>query len=198
MLRRRRPVAARACTHCHARRACGAEAAPGVLCVLTGRIRRPTRSAPSPVFHARSLGRPERISRPCARCCCPIRCAASATASPSWWPRPRRRRATPPRLVRGRLRAAAMRSSKSRPRSRTQPRACGHCPNGNVGTTIAFGDKAATDAAFAKRETHRVGCAWHNNRVTANAIEPRTALGDVYDREARASRYTPHRRTRTA
>ena len=60
------------------------------------------------------------------------------------------------------------------------PRLWPDCPNGNVGTTIAFGDKAATDAAFAKAK-HIAKLRLHNNRVTANAIEPRTALG-AYDR----------------
>jgi carbon-monoxide dehydrogenase large subunit len=51
------------------------------------------------------------------------------------------------------------------------------CANGNVGTTIAFGDKAAADAAFGKAK-HVAKVRLHNNRVTANAIEPRTAIGD--------------------
>lgn len=59
------------------------------------------------------------------------------------------------------------------------PRLWPDCPNGNVGTTIAFGDKAATDAAFAKAK-HVAKLRLHNNRITANAIEPRTALGDYH------------------
>jgi carbon-monoxide dehydrogenase large subunit len=59
------------------------------------------------------------------------------------------------------------------------PRLWPDCPNGNVGTTIAFGDKAATDAAFAKAK-HVATLRLHNNRVTANAIEPRTALGEYH------------------
>src|SRR5262245_14081284 len=42
------------------------------------------------------------------------------------------------------------------------------CPNGNVAVTIAFGDKAATDAAFAKAK-HVVSLRLENNRITANA-----------------------------
>jgi carbon-monoxide dehydrogenase large subunit len=53
------------------------------------------------------------------------------------------------------------------------------CPNGNIGATIAMGDKAAADTAFAKAK-HVVKLKLHNNRVTANAIEPRAALGN-YD-----------------
>jgi len=52
-------------------------------------------------------------------------------------------------------------------------------PNGNIGVTIAFGDKAATDAAFS-RAKHVVKLRVRNNRITACAIEPRAALG-AYD-----------------
>jgi aerobic carbon-monoxide dehydrogenase large subunit len=60
------------------------------------------------------------------------------------------------------------------------------CPNGNVGVTIAFGDKPATDAAFAGAK-HVAAVRLVNNRVTANPIEPRCAVG-VYD--AADGRYT--------
>jgi len=59
-------------------------------------------------------------------------------------------------------------------------------PHGNVGTTIEFGDKAATDAAFAKAK-HVAAVRLINNRVTANPIEPRCAIG-AYD--AADGRYT--------
>ena len=57
------------------------------------------------------------------------------------------------------------------------PRSGPDCPNGNIAVTIAFGDKAATDAAFA-RAKYVVSLRLENNRVTANAIEPRCAIGD--------------------
>ena len=60
------------------------------------------------------------------------------------------------------------------------------CPGGNVGVTIAFGDKAVTDAAFAGAK-HVVKLRICNNRVTANAIEPRAALGSY---EAAGGTYT--------
>jgi aerobic carbon-monoxide dehydrogenase large subunit len=60
------------------------------------------------------------------------------------------------------------------------------CPNGNIAVTIAFGDKAATDAAFAAAK-HVASVRVVNNRVTANPIEPRCALG-IYD--AADGRYT--------
>src|SRR5580700_10857205 len=53
------------------------------------------------------------------------------------------------------------------------------CPNGNIGVTIAMGDQAATDAAFASAK-HVASVRLINNRVTANPIEPRCALG-VYE-----------------
>jgi carbon-monoxide dehydrogenase large subunit len=62
------------------------------------------------------------------------------------------------------------------------------CPNGNIAVTIAFGDKAATDAAFAGAK-HVAAVRLVNNRVTANPIEPRCALG-VYD--GADGRYTLH------
>jgi len=59
------------------------------------------------------------------------------------------------------------------------PKIWNECPNGNVGVTISFGDKAATEAAFAKAG-HVASVRLVNNRVTANPIEPRCALGS-YD-----------------
>jgi aerobic carbon-monoxide dehydrogenase large subunit len=66
------------------------------------------------------------------------------------------------------------------------PKIWAECPNGNIGVTIAFGDKAATDAAFAKAK-HVASVRLVNNRVTANPIEPRCALG-VF--EAADNKYT--------
>ena len=53
------------------------------------------------------------------------------------------------------------------------------CPNGNVAVTIAMGDKAATDAAFAAAK-FVASVRLVNNRVAPNALEPRCALG-TYD-----------------
>jgi carbon-monoxide dehydrogenase large subunit len=66
------------------------------------------------------------------------------------------------------------------------PKVWEQCPHGNVAATIAFGDKAATDAAFAQAK-HVASVRLINNRVTANPIEPRAAVG-VYD--AAEGRYT--------
>jgi aerobic carbon-monoxide dehydrogenase large subunit len=62
------------------------------------------------------------------------------------------------------------------------------CANGNVAATIAFGDKAATDAAFAKAK-YVASVRLINNRVTANPIEPRCALGH-YETDGRYTLYT--------
>jgi len=59
------------------------------------------------------------------------------------------------------------------------PKIWADCPNGNIGVTIAFGDKAATDTAFAKA-SHVASVRLVNNRITANPIEPRCAVG-AYD-----------------
>ncbi|HET6223358.1 MAG TPA: xanthine dehydrogenase family protein molybdopterin-binding subunit, partial [Dongiaceae bacterium] len=58
----------------------------------------------------------------------------------------------------------------------------------NVAYTLAFGDKAATDAAFAKAR-HVVSLKLDNNRVSANSMEPRVAFGH-YD--AASDSYTLH------
>ena len=62
------------------------------------------------------------------------------------------------------------------------------CPNGNIGVTIAFGDKSATDAAFAAAK-YTASVRLVNNRITGNAIEPRCAIG-VYD--ASQGKYALH------
>ena len=68
------------------------------------------------------------------------------------------------------------------------------CPSGNSAVTISFGDKAATDAAFANAK-YVVALRLENNRVTANAIEPRCAIGDSAGVVTRSTR---RRRIRTA
>jgi len=50
-------------------------------------------------------------------------------------------------------------------------------PNGNVAFMLAFGDQAATDAAFAKAK-HVVKLRMENNRLAPVSMEPRTAIGD--------------------
>ena len=76
--------------------------------------------------------------------------------------------------------------------SATQPQApkiWPDCPNGNIGVTIAFGDKAATDAVFAAAK-HVVAVRLVNNRITANPIEPRCAIGMYDAADGRFTLYT--------
>src|SRR6266699_353890 len=51
------------------------------------------------------------------------------------------------------------------------------CPQGNVGFRLMFGNKDATDAAFAKAR-HVVKLRVENNRLSPVAMEPRVAIGD--------------------
>jgi len=62
---------------------------------------------------------------------------------------------------------------------RDAPKIWADCPTGNIGATIGVGDKVATEAAFSAAK-HIVSLKLHNNRVAANSIEPRAALGS-YD-----------------
>jgi len=50
---------------------------------------------------------------------------------------------------------------------------------GNIAVALMMGDKDATDAAFAKAK-HVVSVKLVNNRVSANSIEPRVALGHYH------------------
>ena len=77
-------------------------------------------------------------------------------------------------------------------KSATQPQApkiWQDCPSGNIGVTIAFGDKAATDAVFAAAK-HVVAVRLVNNRITANPIEPRCAIGMYDAADGRFTLYT--------
>jgi carbon-monoxide dehydrogenase large subunit len=64
-----------------------------------------------------------------------------------------------------------------------------NCPNGNVGVTIAFGDKAATAAAFAGAR-FTVSLRLENNRITANPIEPRCVIGAYSPADGKYTLYT--------
>ena len=48
---------------------------------------------------------------------------------------------------------------------------------GNLAFPLMMGNKEATEAAFAKAR-HKVAVRLYNNRITANAMEPRAAIGD--------------------
>ena len=57
------------------------------------------------------------------------------------------------------------------------PKVWDDCPQGNVGFRLMFGNKDATDAAFAKAK-HVVKLRVENNRLSPVTMEPRVAIGD--------------------
>jgi carbon-monoxide dehydrogenase large subunit len=59
------------------------------------------------------------------------------------------------------------------------PKVWDDCPNGNVAFRLMFGNKDATEAAFAKAK-HVVKLRVENNRLSPAAMEPRAAVG-IYD-----------------
>jgi aerobic carbon-monoxide dehydrogenase large subunit len=63
------------------------------------------------------------------------------------------------------------------------------CPQGNVGFRLMFGNKEATDAAFAQAE-HVVQLRVENNRLSPVAMEPRAAIGDYNAAEESCTLYT--------
>src|SRR5215472_5824951 len=68
------------------------------------------------------------------------------------------------------------------------PRVWDQCPD-NIGFVQLFGDKAATDAAFANA-AHIVKHRFVINRVTAASMEPRGSIGDYNAAEDRYTIYT--------
>jgi aerobic carbon-monoxide dehydrogenase large subunit len=63
------------------------------------------------------------------------------------------------------------------------------CPQGNVGFRLMFGNKEATDAAFAGAR-HVVKLRVENNRLSPVAMEPRVAIGDYNAAEDFSTLYT--------
>jgi carbon-monoxide dehydrogenase large subunit len=63
------------------------------------------------------------------------------------------------------------------------------CPQGNVGFRLMFGNKEATDAAFAQAK-HVVKLRVENNRLSPVAMEPRVAIGDYNVAEDTYTLYT--------
>jgi carbon-monoxide dehydrogenase large subunit len=68
------------------------------------------------------------------------------------------------------------------------PRVWDDCPD-NIGFVQLFGDKAATDAAFARAD-HIVKQRFVINRVTAASMEPRGSIGDYNAADGRYTIYT--------
>ncbi|HZD28800.1 MAG TPA: molybdopterin cofactor-binding domain-containing protein, partial [Xanthobacteraceae bacterium] len=68
------------------------------------------------------------------------------------------------------------------------PRVWDECPD-NIGFVQLFGDKAATDAAFARAD-HIIKYRFVINRVTAASMEPRGSIGDYNAADGRYTIYT--------
>jgi aerobic carbon-monoxide dehydrogenase large subunit len=60
---------------------------------------------------------------------------------------------------------------------------------GNLAFPLMMGNKEATEAAFAKAK-HTVSLRLYNNRISANAMEPRAAIGDYNAAEETFTLYT--------
>src|SRR5499425_870873 len=73
------------------------------------------------------------------------------------------------------------------------PRVWDECPD-NIGFVQLFGDKAATETAFAKAD-HTIKHDFVINRVTAASMEPRGSIGDYNAAEERYTVYTTLQRT---
>ena len=69
------------------------------------------------------------------------------------------------------------------------PKVWEDCPQGNVGFRLMFGNKEATDAAFAGAP-HVVKLRVENNRVSPVAMEPRVAIGDYNAADDHYTLYT--------
>jgi aerobic carbon-monoxide dehydrogenase large subunit len=69
------------------------------------------------------------------------------------------------------------------------PKVWEDCPQGNVGFRLMFGNKEATDAAFAGAK-HVVKLRVENNRLSPVAMEPRVAIGDYNAAEDYYTLYT--------
>src|SRR6476620_5345926 len=68
------------------------------------------------------------------------------------------------------------------------PRVWDECPD-NIGFVQLFGDKAATDAAFARAD-HIIRHRFVINRITAASMEPRGSIGDYNAADGRYTIYT--------
>ena len=166
-------LAASACAHRARSTPRAAQAMPGVLAVLTGAdcTRRRPEADPAHAGAVDQLrheadrpGRRRRCS-PARTCCCPpTRRATSARRWRWWWRRRARRRWTPPRRSRSNTRSCR---SSSRPSDALEARRAagvGRSRRTTCWSTRIFGDKAATDRAFAQGRACGEGGVQHRPR----------------------------------
>ena len=152
-----------------------AKAAPGVLAVLTGADWQASGWGDLPVPGGLKR-RDGSAFKPPYPALVKDGCAGSATMSPSWWPRRSHQALDAAELIEvdyEPLPAVISTADASRPGA---PRVWDDCAD-NIGFVQLFGDKAATDAAFAKAD-HVVKHRFVINRVTAATMEPRGCIGD--------------------
>ena len=171
--------------HPHARIAridvSAARAAPGVLCVLTGADAREDRLGEFPPLNMpEDSGGPKgfRALRP-VLCAETVRCVGDRVAFVVAETLSQARDAVEQIEVDYEpLPAVVTLSGAVAPGA---PRVWESC-EGNVSFTLAAGNRAEADAGFA-RAAHVVSARLVNNRVAANALEPRACLGeyDAYD-----------------
>ena len=107
----------------------------------------------------------------------PRRCATSATASPSSSPRRSTQARDAAELVEVDYEPLPAVVNLEDAAKDGAPKVWEDCPQGNVGFRLMFGNKDATDAAFAKAK-HVVKLRVENNRLSPVAMEPRVAIGD--------------------
>jgi len=165
-----------------------AKAAPGVVCVLTGADAEADKiGGIPPFFMPESWGGPKGFptTRP-VLLADRVRCVGDRVAFIVAETEAQARDATERVVVDYELLPALIDVEQAaKPQ---EPKIWDDCPNGNIGVTIAFGDKAATDAAFAAAK-YVASLRLVNNRVTANPIEPRCALGG-YAADGKYTLYT--------
>ena len=161
--------------------------APGVLAVLTGADWQASGFGDLPV----PGGCKRRDGEPCSGR--PIRrwsrtaCAGSATTSPSWWPRRYLQALDAAELIEVDYEPLPAVVSTPR-RAPGAPRVWDDCDD-NICFVQIVGDKAATEAAFARAD-HVVKHRFVINRVTAATMEPRGSIGDYNAADGRYTIYT--------
>ena len=169
--------------------ATAAKAAPGVLCVLTGADAAADKiGGIPPFFMPESWGGPKGFSttRP-VLLADRVRCAGDRVAFIVAETEAQARDAADLVIVDYEPLPALVELEQAA--NAQAPKIWADCPNGNIGVTLAFGDKDATDAAFATAK-HVAAVRLVNNRVTANPIEPRCAIGVCDAADGKYTLYT--------
>ena len=130
-------------------------------------------------------------SRP-TRCWPKTACAGSAIRSPSWSRKPHAQAADAAELIEVDYEPLPAVVSTAKATEPGAAKVWDGCAD-NIGFVELIGDKAATDAAFAKA-AHVVKHRFVINRVTAAAMEPRGAVGVYLPAEDRYIVHTPAQR----